>query len=441
MAFTKDKSIFIAKRVVEVQVKDGASTTTLLGQTVKLNRSRTGVSQPGYRKLIRQQLNATTDLSGTFESYKTFPGTWHLVFQDVNFPPGTRNDHLVRTTWFGDIAGVSFSTNWWTPTLTANVATNRASIAFLKHCRAVQREFSAPTFLGELKETIGMMRRPAAGLRQIAKGFLDDCKHSKKASPKNWKRNLSSAWLEHTFGWMPLASDVAGAYKAYQNLVEIHDNEQREVHGIGIEEIYVPAQSSYGSSVNTPPGNHATTACNRAVVASEKAFVKYHGMVKRQVDTTLHGKLARVGFEPSEFLPTAWELLPWSFLVDYFSNIGDVIEGSMFDRALLSWASADVVRSQKFDAHFTPDLSRMRSLYGAYFRYFTGDPVAFVAEKRVVNRYRVASIPSPELSFELPGSPAQFTNMLALWTQANDIHPQRYRGPLSKRTVWGIFHQ
>jgi hypothetical protein len=40
---------------------------------------------------------------------------------------------------------------------------------------------------------------------------------------------------------------------------------------------------------------------------------------------------------PSKFLPTAWDLLPWSWMADFFTNVGDIIRGLSFVSGNLCW--------------------------------------------------------------------------------------------------------
>jgi len=311
------------------------------------------------------------------------------------------------------------------PTLGVGEAQNRALIAFLKKARSVQQDFNAPLFLGELKEALRMIRRPGEGLRKIADSWLSDCKKSKKKSPKNWKKNLSSAWLEQAFGWQPLIQDIKEGYKAYSNLVNYKDGEQRLVTGIGIEEKDVePVRSGSGY---TCTGGYIPF--NYTIMKKDKAFVKYYGMVTRQVDATLKDGLARVGFNAYNFVPTAWELLPWSFLVDYFSNIGDVLESSCFNKADLSWCSNSAVQTREIRMYWAADLYSMKDdpIFKPYFVSFTGKPGLYQSEYRTMVRSGSFPVGIPSLSFELPGRPAQFANMLALFAGAQSVHPQHYR--------------
>lgn len=417
MAYTKDRSIIWNRRNIWMyEWPTGLPTLILGGDTAKLTRTRTGESMPNYKYRIRHQLNATTTLIGTFSTLDEGNDRtmWSLGHYDLNRP--APNDKIYRRSIQGYVHPL-FTVE--ACTLDPSVATNRAGIAFLKKCRAVQMEFSSPTFLGELRETLAMLRKPATGLRNIARSWLSKASALKKKDPKQWKKNLSSAWLEQAFGWTPLIHDVKSGYDAYRSFVDKADDEQQIVSGYGIEEkgisLYDGILAQNGFYVN-----HARRV-------NDKVFVKYKGAVVRRVDATLCDALARIGFDSSEFIPTAWELLPWSFLIDYFSNIGDVLTANAFVRADLMWVSGSTVRSRNYFCSSAINLKLTANGYGKWFAYAGGSPSTFTVSHRQVNRAASAYISPPSVSVEIPGNPFQWANMTALFAQANAIHPQTIR--------------
>jgi hypothetical protein len=150
-------------------------------------------------------------------------------------------------------------------------------------------------------------------------------------------------------------------------------------------------------------------------------------MVVRQVDGSLLGKLEPFGFTFDEWLPTAWELLPWSWLIDYFSNVGDVITCGVADRSSLAWTNRSRVISQKQvrTGWYNEPLTKQSFAPGKYISGY-GTIAGFKANRRTVRRDRGYAIGSPTLSFELPGLPTQWANMTAVFAQVtNQVHPQR----------------
>jgi len=421
---TKDRSIYASTRWIGYTNWRSPNIVNVGGGQLLLSRTRTGDAVKGWKTLIRKQQNATSGMTGTFDSFDFSRAivNWEYKFLDFDQdppPPGLKFYHKA----IGFPISISPISN---PGIGTGVALNRALIAFLKHARAVQSEFSSPIFLGELKETLQMIRRPAMGLRNILNGYMTDLRKQKKSkTPKEWKKNLSSTWLEHSFGWTPLASDLQEGYKAYSGLAARKDGEQKLVSGIGIEEVDVPSQSfTIPTFVGGGPSGIKSV---QTLVTKDKAFFKYRGMIVRRVDVTLRDKLSRVGFNPEEFVPTVWELLPWSFLIDYFSNIGDVLTANAFNRADLGWSASTSVRSRITRGSVSPDYDWLRNTKKKWFVSISGDPCTFTYERRFVTRSASASIGFPTLALELPGKPAQFANMLALFSQAYALHPQHHK--------------
>jgi len=69
--------------------------------------------------------------------------------------------------------------------------------------------------------------------------------------------------------------------------------------------------------------------------------VTYRGAVKLVPYADQAGSALRThfGFDWQTAVLTAWEIIPYSFLVDYFINIGDILEASLFNQTNLAWVN------------------------------------------------------------------------------------------------------
>jgi len=317
----------------------------------------------------------------------------------------------------------------WSPSLTSDVANNRALIAYLKNCRKAVVAWSAPTFLGEFKETVHMIRHPAEGLRNLLTNYLNRVKHAKKTNPLGWKKNLGSAWLENAFGIQPLIHDITDAYNTYKH----HTRERRvPISGFGKEEKYDKARSVSGTTHVGAKG----LGYRYSQRVYETSVVKYRGLMIRTVETTgsLREKLEPFGFDPLEWVPTAWELLPWSFLIDYFSNIGDVITAGCAVQTDIAWTNRSAVGSQIVETAAVFDKGLTNTFHSN--SMVAGAGTSPSCKKSVRKVSRIANIPlgTPRLMMEVPSSPWQYANMVALFAQTSkDIHPQRAYRPWKYR--------
>jgi len=326
----------------------------------------------------------------------------------------------------GDLALTLLPANYNPPDSANSEAYARASSAAYKAVRQAQVQMSGPTFLGEARETLKMLRRPAESLRHLSKDWLDTLQKRKKANPKSWTKDISGAWLEHSFGWTPLLADARDAMKAWNRLFDT--------------ERYQPF-TGFGSASNQNPAETFTTFLQRFAsylywrydsIGTSTRLVKIRGKVRAEAKTGARAQLELFGLTPSEFLPTAWELLPWSFLIDYFTNIGDIISAGVTDVSGVVWCSQADIAVYNRKIMLQLDKARVKSQIGNNAQgqpqlLFTDSSPGWVNyERRTVTRHSNFGLTVPDLVFELPGSPNQLANCAALLGQANALHRQKF---------------
>jgi hypothetical protein len=178
----------------------------------------------------------------------------------------------------------------------------------------------------------------------------------------SWRRrteilkNAGSEYLNAVFGWMPLVSEVTDVSRAASNASRIAKQyEKDEGSSVGRRFVF-PTESSYtvktlssSGSAAVPVGSSGSTnrynATNPAnlgewikeTFTSRKRWFSgsFTYTLPRQSDSW--GGLVRHGDQADHLLglkltpDVLWELSPWSWAIDWFSNTGDVINNlSMF---------------------------------------------------------------------------------------------------------------
>ncbi len=175
----------------------------------------------------------------------------------------------------------------------------------------------------------------------------------KASGLKDASQALGSEWLNNQFGWTPILSDVNAATKVLTTLDSLlfpEDNTRRVVKRILHSR--AATQSGTGSLTTEPPLRMNGGLPTRSDYAS---VLKFQGTTNFQagpveMDYTASEVISlwttarfNTGPKPStanngyldkaiELLGlelnanTLWELTPWSWLIDWFSNIGTVIE-------------------------------------------------------------------------------------------------------------------
>jgi hypothetical protein len=111
------------------------------------------------------------------------------------------------------------------------------------------------------------------------------------------------------------------------------------------DDVYVKAESTLvGCGPLVPTFG---PSCKAKVVSQERVTATYSGKVSRKVSgLALFGDAmsARAGLDPGNWLPTIWELIPYSFVVDYFSNVQEVISSYTFNQQSAMWVNRSIRR-------------------------------------------------------------------------------------------------
>jgi hypothetical protein len=261
--------------------------------------------------------------------------------------------------------------------------------------------------LGELAETLRMLRRPASGLRDGLNRWLDDAKRQAKRLGRRRGRALppdphgvtraskalADTWLEHVFGWGPLISDIEGAHKAILQVIE------RGLYPI--KRVSAQADSAAPTEMSAwlqliPDASPAYIRWSR----DHKISTRYKVAVAMEPRDSLRvTALDSFGLRAREFLPTVWELIPYSFLIDYFTNIGDVVGTLAVQRSRILWIVKTRVDEYRNELYACSA--------GVYFSGGTEGswsprPKATYT-KRNVTRSTPAYLNTPHLEFEIPG--------------------------------------
>jgi hypothetical protein len=64
------------------------------------------------------------------------------------------------------------------------------------------------------------------------------------------------------------------------------------------------------------------------------------------------------GFDLRSFVPTVWELVPYSFIVDYFSNVGDCLMALGVDTSGVTGLWRTEITESTHESRVVPDIKR-----------------------------------------------------------------------------------
>lgn len=244
-------------------------------------------------------------------------------------------------------------------------------------------DFNMATFLGELPETVGTVADSALAIfrsyREVRKGrfgkavkILRDI-NSSRDRDFSIDKYASSNWLALRYGWIPLIGDAFSAAEAYEATSGASRKKRKK---------FFRGRSKFVRKARAP-----TAGPSSRTVHYDQVLLRTEAQ-----PTTLQS----LGFSDPELV--AWELVPFSFVVDWFYSVGTYLEL----RAVLPKTQASYILTTK-----------EHSLNLGY-----GGISQFRIESVVVKRTIQSSVavPPPRLKdpFEIKNAMVRITDAVAL---------------------------
>jgi hypothetical protein len=401
----------------QFQVRHGfrLETTTYLGihrtsnDSYSVTSTKSGSAVPKYRSIIKSGGNA-------FSSYTLDDTLKFRVQAPIGYTCVTRDNQVPPVKYTEVVAGLTSGSAPSYPGFSTSVnAYAQALQRVHKRLQAEQTLAHGMQFVGELRETIALFRHPFRGAGDLVTRYMDSVRKNalryrpRRSLPsrRRFEKAIADSWLEFSFGIRPLISDVSDLARTAIKFA-YDDNVRRSViTGTG-EDL------TNGTDRNIP---HGIGLNYLSLIEKVNSLRRHEVMWKAYLDwkrTAATGSMDRLlelsGVRLDLFIPTLYELAPWSFLVDYFSNLGTVIETGCAAQSNVSFALMTERRSTENSYVFEGVGSDIlhSDLVGA--------PGQYTMSRRFFNRPNVTSqIPTVPLLLSFPGSATKFGNMLALW--------------------------
>jgi hypothetical protein len=335
---------------------------------------------------------------------------------------------------------------------------DQAWIDFVKKAKNAQRAFQGGVFVGELKEAILSIVHPAKAIRKGLDEYVSVLRRRGKPASsdraryevKSRKRKFSiyrgsdyvwdsdyvitrvpktrsnygvsrrralarmvhDTWLEYSFGWKPLYNDIISGAKALGDLAYKPDS-KRVTGKAGREARSNPVDAR----MTMADASEFVMSVDYRTWRSESYSVKFHGEVSTdtKVGEFVTNKAKHLGFSWEELAPTLWELIPYSFLVDYFTNIGELIEVASFNQASIMWSYRGTKRSTKWNAMALKTILHETDPAYEIKTHSLKSPGPCDVEDFEIRRQPTGYPQPPSLSFKVPGiGSTKWINMAAL---------------------------
>jgi hypothetical protein len=383
-----------------------------------------GDNYRNWEFLMREGYDATTTMQGTIRrlTRKTGHLDGQVSYHLIAYPP-------FRVDWSYQGSGIFSSESAFSSTSipsSSATAENRALVRFNAKAAGVNRQFQGGVFFAELHKALHGIRHPAEALfkgietysraatklrTRLVKSrahYRSLGKAQQRQVAKSFTEAATGLWLEKTFHWLPLMYDIQGAFSALEHSFD-------RLPSVFVK---VSANDVQQETASTVTGGLSFISLNYSISEKAGASARMYGRVRVQSRLPYWPDSAALGFDPRSFVPTIWELIPYSWAIDYFTNIGDVLYGMSQGGCDVTWAALGTKRYVKRTLLSSPSFNGIApSGYVFDNAFLVASPSEWSSEKAIINRASYSGNFIPDLEWKVPGISLKWLNLGAAFLQ------------------------
>lgn len=362
--------------------------------SLALDESITDEVTPGYFKARREgsvlpvnplmQVKRSLDFSGK---------------SDCRWMQGTTG---IERTHFRGCAAVNavkvLQSDLWNPT---NPPVTPPAAPLLQKALADARSqgWDVMTFAAEFHKTAKMVTRAGKTYERRAKDIYERVlKYRSRSDQRRLLEIFSETWLEYRYGWRILMYDLRDAQGAVERFNE---------SASGLTRATVVDRVSINNTISRPLLT-SIAYDDRTISGSYRGFDR---LIQDESETIIRCGVGLEGLNDAPIqgnaVVTAYELVPYSFIFDWFFNLGEAVGAwAPFMRGSVAYAFTKVERSRTRVLTATP-VSRSNSPC-------IGNRSPGVMVSRVVETIRTPATPTLDLRFRVNLDKSKVTDIVAL---------------------------
>lgn len=305
--------------------------------------------------------------------------------------------------------------------LSSTDALNQAKGKYIKAYIDAVGEVQSLTIAGEGLKTISSIVRPGKALRNALNAWSKRAERiARRSRIKNGRllrpevrrvaveKAITGSYLEWVFGVKPVLIDLDSAARALAEMSVQERDWSKDIRGFGESHLESKTYTGINLAKNS---NTLTYDCWK------NADVKVILRGKVVLTPSQRLRMQKVGLTLDRFVPQLYELMPYSWLIDYFSNLGRVIDGLALNWADLRWTQLTIIQDSWTESRNIKHTVGTPSTVDQY--WFS--PGSFEWHKRGVTRSQYFGSLTPSLQFRIPGSGTQWCNIAAVVTQGRAV--------------------
>jgi len=283
-----------------------------LYQNSYAGRTKTWVRTPGFGGLPKdgKPVNVYDDLRRWAQQaqvtayYVTGGGSPVYVYNNTLTQTGTQ----IETLWYSFTTG---QTTWL-----SDVAWVQNAVKLKALGRVADAKVNLAVAYAEASKTSDLIldtaKRIDRAYRAFRKGNFREVARQLNITPKR----LHKSWLEYKYGWMPLLMDVKGAAEFFA-----------QQHVVRPTKFKVTATEKFAKDYSKATPYQAWGGAPNDAVTDESVKCTYNAKVKLwcELSNPHLSELQQLGLTNPALV--AWELIPFSFVFDWFISVGNYLEG------------------------------------------------------------------------------------------------------------------
>lgn len=266
-----------------------------------------GVSNPSWKVQIAHNSDASTPYSRV--SWDINPCTFTARTRTLK--KGLTANYIVDDSRWYRVLGESIQTNYSSDSSLQALALSRLK----NRLRSASGQASLMAPLAESRELHGLIHTAV----NFTNDFLLAYRDLRKGRTKRARRLLYNSWLTYNFGINPLVHDIAQASDAVASFLGRQDHTARYSGYASREGVFTYSPSA---NIQPPIGAQLNAVANCKFKLSYHYIGAFTSKVLSSNDYTLADHL---GLNLQAVPSTLWELTAFSWMADYFTNVGDYL--------------------------------------------------------------------------------------------------------------------
>lgn len=300
------------EQTTSVDTKGNQTQSRSTGTGGNIDNVKSGSSNPSYKVQIAKRVDATTDY---FTHGLRSHHMWHITAESKVIKPTSGATEYSRTVSnnLGNLPAVNISDK--------NAVNNRAIAKLYSKLRDASGQFSAMAPLAEARELADTVRF-AIGFTERFVRSLADLQRTK--SPRRFIRLAQESWLQYSFAIKPTIADIHGLGSSIAAFLGRQDREvsisaAASTDGFGTYDPGVSGTAPLGCSLKLKGTYHYKYQVRYLTVHSFKTL-----------SSNNYGIFDHLGLSPRSIPSTLWELTAFSWMIDYFVNVGQFLEDTFY---------------------------------------------------------------------------------------------------------------